>query len=168
MGGTMDHDAVRSQRGALLWVVASAYLLISSFVLQMLLASFRGEDFGRGPFGSVILLGFLGLLLCFSAYLISSSITITPEALTVRSIFGSRTIALRDVLEIKIVPIYGDTIFWGYNVIVRTTLSQGIAVYASLYANRHQLLAALIYHARRASGGIDIDRSLLNRYSRRK
>lgn len=161
------HD-VTSKKGMLAWTLAAAFVAIAGISSLVLLESFRDGSWSQDVVGTVAAAAFLAFSIGSLAYILTSSIVVSSQELTTRSVLGSRSVQLKDITEIKVLPLYGDTFIFGYNVVLKLNHSAGLGIYASIYANGYEILRRLIANTLREAINVDVDRSLLREYGRKR
>lgn len=145
----------------------TAILLIGSWVLVG--TWFLIEELFTYPIGTWrdywmpatgLLLGWLILI-----HIATERIVLTKDGLIVRSLTINFFVRWRDISEIRVAPLFGNTLFWGYNIWVMSPMQRkAIQVTASLYHNRHDLVKKIIEMSARANPNTRILYSLLDVY----
>jgi hypothetical protein len=129
-----------------------------------LIRGFRTGNLDRVTIGDgVIVLWILAMIYLAITYFFTTVI-VDRTKLLIKSPFAQRMVRLKDTVDIELIPFYGDTIFFGYNVIVHLEGQKGVGIMSSLYGNRHQLLKAIIERAHYESPGFVLSPTLKRVY----
>ncbi len=113
-----------------------------------------------------------GILVVFIfAFIATSNLTrqtiISQQSILDFGPFGRAEYPMQGCTKVLVLPMYGNTIFFGWNIFIQFQDKgqfRGTTIYASLYANRHDLVKAVIEAAYLSNPKVEIDRSLLRSY----
>ena len=155
---------LKSQRGVGLWLFTLGLISNPIFIVIALIEGFRHERL-NGLIVEIVVSIVWGLGLLYLALSFFTTVfELNQEKLVTKSLFGIRTVSFKDVVDIELIPFYGDTIFFGYNVVIHFEKEKGLGVMSSVYGNRHQLLKAIIERAHYESPGFVLSPTLKKVY----
>ena len=95
-----------------------------------------------------------------------TTIEVRRSSVRFLSPFKRTEVQFKDVVEIKLIPLYGGFDFMGFNVVLMERSRRGTGVSASYYANRHELLKAIIDGVYQLNPDVAIDRYILDAYGK--
>lgn len=158
-----------AKRGSLLYIIATI-IAVSALGLAWFLVFFILIPQKQLPLFSLLSFLveiFVGIYIAIAIF--TKSIVIKPNALVDSGPFGKTELLMEHCTEVRIMPGFGETVFFGVNIFAsfeREGTRQSKVVLASLYANRHELVKAVIESAYRSNPNVSVDRLLLLKYNR--
>lgn len=164
----MDIDrglqVVRSKKG-LLWGLLTVSFSVWFFFTSVPLLD---ATFDKGAYNIPAMVAVQLVFALMFLHILTETVLITPEYISVRSLIYRHKIHWRDAEEIWVAPFLGNTILFGYNLWIRVPkkpyFQRLIPLNASLYANSHELSKAALEAADRANPALHIVGSVLDTY----
>lgn len=160
---------VYAKKGVFYACILALYIFTFAFFAGLVVYSFAGHTGLPPSIPGRIILGTVALYAFYSAITTAFiTVKISTTEMVTQTLIGTRRTSFSGIQEVKILPTYGTTFFRGFNIagIKDTSKTRGshIALQASVYANRHELVKAIIEAAFLANPNVQIDRHLLDYY----
>jgi hypothetical protein len=106
------------------------------------------------------------VFILMTLYLGTIRYMISSKGIVISSVFGKSQAKWGEFKSIRVPAISGYTFFLGFNIVLFRSERRGLSIPASIFANRHDLVRAVIEAAKIGHQGIEVDEFLTDKYGR--